>query len=90
MESGAAKRSTSMETRVTAIEDSLAKLTEDTSEIVEFVRNGKIGAKAAARSLSWLGRAILWTARIGVAFAAILATITAIRQGKMPEVNFLP
>ena len=78
------------ESRITAIEGSLASLKEDTSEIVEFVRNGKLGVKVAGKGFSALGRLILWLARIGVATAAIFATITAIRQGKMPDVHFLP
>ena len=76
-------------TRIVSIEQKMQALQLDTSEIVEWVRNGKLSAKVASKIVSGLGRSLLWLVKVVSAAVVLYAAATAIKEGKVPDVNFL-
>lgn len=76
--------------RMTAVEIAQADLKSDTEEIVEWIRNGKLAGKVAAKSFSYLGMFIMWVVKVVGAAAVLYAAADSLKQGKFPGFRLWP
>lgn len=77
-------RMTTVDDRITVMEISLGKIQSDTTEILDWIHNAKLGGKIAAKTFHGLGRLGLYIIQTVGALAVIYAAINAIRNGKFP------
>lgn len=62
----------------------------DTREIVEWVRNARIGARWGSKFISFLGRLIILAGKYAAGAAVIYAIYESVRYGKTFHINLPP
>ena len=76
--------------RIVNIEENLQALQGNTAEIVEWVRNAKLGAAGVAKTFHFLGSCILWSSKVIAAFVALYTAYVTIKAGKLPDWKIFP
>ena len=77
-----------MHDRLVAVESDTTQLKENTTEIVEWVRNGRLSAKIAARVFGAIGKAAVWIVKMLSTIGVLYAVVEAIRNGKVPSMSY--
>ncbi len=74
--------------RLASLEWELRELKTGTEELVEWTRNGKLGAKIARKFLVGLGITGGWLIKVIGSCTILWAMFQSIRSGKLPDFRF--